>query len=236
MATRTAGARRRVQGRRVAHGSAQAGRARTGIWARRMSWRTRLILLAIAIVAGLWTWAWLARRFAPKGNTQLTHFDAIVVLGDPADKYGNPTPTELERVSEAVREYERGAAEHILFTGGAVHNQFVEAEVMARTAEAQGIPASAVVIEPDARNTVENACYAVRMMRARGWASAEVVSNAWHLGRAGLIFSRLPIAWKVHAAEPVEPEPGWHADAVGAEETLKTVRYLVWVRPTERCE
>jgi uncharacterized SAM-binding protein YcdF (DUF218 family) len=201
-----------------------------------MGWRTRLILLAIAVVAGLWTWAWLARRFAPMGNTELTHFDAIVVLGDPADKYGNPTPTELARVSEAVREYERGAAEHILFTGGAVHNRFVEAEVMARTAEAQGIPASAVAIEPDARNTVENACYAVRMMRARGWASAEVVSNSWHLGRAGLIFSRLPIVWKVHAAEPVEPEPGWHADAVGAEETLKTVRYLVWVRPTERCE
>ncbi len=181
-------------------------------------------------------WAYLARRFAPKGNTGQTHFDAIVVLGYPADRYGNPSPTELARVSEAVHEYERGAAEHILFTGGAVKNRYVEAEVMARTAEAQGIPASAVAIEPDARNTVENACYAARMMRARGWASAEVVSSAWHLGRAGLIFSRLPIAWKVHAAEPVEPEPEWYEDALGMEETLKTVRYLVWVRPMDRCE
>ncbi len=159
-----------------------------------------------------------------------------MVLGNPADKYGNPTPDELARVSEAVREYERGAAGHILFTGGAVHNRYVEAEVMAHTAEAQGIPSGAIAIEPHARNTVENACYAVRMMRARGWTSAEVVSSAWHLGRAGLIFSRMPIAWRVHAAPAIEPEPGWYEDALGAEETLKTVRYLAWLRPTERCE
>jgi uncharacterized SAM-binding protein YcdF (DUF218 family) len=194
-----------------------------------------VILLAVALVLGLWMWGYLARRFAPRGNTQQTQFDAIVVLGNPADKYGNPTPTELARVSEAVREYERGAAPHLIFTGGAAHNRFVEAAVMARTAEAQGIPESAVVVEPEARNTVENACYAVRLMRARGWTSAEVISNAWHLGRAGLIFSRMPIAWRVHAAPAMEPEPGWYADALGAEETLKTVRYLVWVRPMDQC-
>ena len=187
-------------------------------------------------MVALGTWGYLARRFAPKGNTDTTRFDAIVVLGDPADKYGNPTATELARVSEAVREYERGAAAHLIFTGGAVHSRFVEAEVMARTAEAQGIPESSIVVEPEARNTAQNACYAVRLMQARGWGSAEVISSAWQLGRAGLIFSRMPIAWRVHAAPAMEPLPGWYGDALGMEETLKTVRYLVWVRPMERCE
>jgi uncharacterized SAM-binding protein YcdF (DUF218 family) len=201
-----------------------------------MSWRTRIILLGCLVIVAPVAWGYLARRFAPKGNTDETHFDAIVVLGDPADKYGNPTATELARVNEGVREYERGVAEHLIFTGGAEHNRFVEAEVMARTAEAEGIPESAIVVEPEARNTAENACYAVRLMRARGWGSAEVVSSAWHLGRAGLIFSRMPIAWRMDAAPAVEPEPGWYEDAVGMEETLKTVRYLVWVRPMERCE
>lgn len=201
-----------------------------------MSWRGRLILAALAIAAGLWTWAYLARRLAPRGNTEQTHFDAIIVLGNPADKYGNPTPTELERVTEAVHEYERGAAEHLIFTGGASHNQYVEAAVMARTAEAQGVPAEAIVEEPEARSTAENACYSVRLMQARGWDSAEVISSAWHLGRAGLIFSRMPIAWRTHAAPAMEPEPGWYQDALGMEETLKTVRYLVWVRPMEKCE
>jgi uncharacterized SAM-binding protein YcdF (DUF218 family) len=188
------------------------------------------------LILGLFAWGYLARRLAPRANTSLAHFDAIVVLGDPADEDGNPTPTELARVTEAVREYERGTAEHLIFTGGAVKNQFVEAEVMARTAQAQGIPASAVVVEPKARDTIQNACYAVRQMKARGWESAEVVSSAWHVERAGLIFSRMPIAWRTHAAPAVEPESGAFRDAMGLEETLKTVRYLVWGRPIERCE
>jgi vancomycin permeability regulator SanA len=158
------------------------------------------------------------------------------VLGDPADSDGNPTPSELERVTEAVHEYERGVASHLIFTGGAVSNRFVEAQVMARTAEAQGIPESSVLVEPEARDTIQNACYSVRLMKARGWASAEVVSSPWHLERAGLIFSRMPVKWRTHAAPRLEPESGAYLDARGLEETLKTVRYLVWARPIEQCE
>ena len=80
---------------------------------------------------------------------------------DPADADGNPSPTQLARVTEAVHEYERGVAPRIIFTGGAVANRFVEAQVMARTAEAQGIPASAVLEDPAARDTMENTCNAL---------------------------------------------------------------------------
>ncbi len=194
------------------------------------------MVAAALLGVGLWVWAYAARRLAPEGNTGQARFDAIVVLGDPADSDGNPTPTELARVTEAVHEYERGVAAHLIFTGGAVHNRFVEAQVMARTAEAQGIPEPAVVMEPAARDTMENACYAVRLMRARGWESAEVVSSPWHLQRAGLIFSRMPIRWRVHGAPAVEPESGMDQEAAGFLETLKTVRYLVWGRPIEQCE
>ncbi len=201
-----------------------------------MRWRGRGILLAVLLIVGLLAWGYLARRLAPQGNTDQTRFDAVIVLGDPADADGNPTPIELARVTEAVHEYERGAAAHLIFTGAAVKNQFVEAQVMARTAEAQGIPASAVAVEPDARDTIQNACYSVRLMKAHGWESAEVVSSAWQLKRAGLIFSRMPIAWRAHAAPPLEPGTEWHDDATALLETLKTVRYLVWARPMERCE
>jgi hypothetical protein len=49
-----------------------------------------------------------------------------------ADSDGNPTPTQLARVTEAVHEYERGVAPRLILTGGAVLNRFVEARVMAR--------------------------------------------------------------------------------------------------------
>jgi uncharacterized SAM-binding protein YcdF (DUF218 family) len=189
----------------------------------------------VALVAALLAWAAIARAFAPKGNTAQEHFDVLMVLGSPADADGNPTPTELARVTEAVHEYERGVAPRMIITGGPAHNQFVEAEVMARVAEAQGIPAGAIVEEPTARDTMENACDSLKIMRIHGWESAEVISNASHLPRAGLILSRLPLNWRTHAAPSPAPEGPWTQGGMTAIEIVKTVRYLVWARQMDAC-
>jgi uncharacterized SAM-binding protein YcdF (DUF218 family) len=182
----------------------------------------------------------LARLLAPVSNTQLTRFDAIIVLGTSADRDGNPTPEMLARVTEGVHEYERGVAPRLILSGAAAHNHFVEARVMAATAHAQGIPESAIFEEPQAMDTIQNACYAERIMKAHGWRSAEVVSSASHLPRAGIIFSEMPLEWRTHAAPLLEPEsapvPTAYPWAVASVETLKTVRYLVWSRWRERCQ
>ena len=186
-------------------------------------------------MVGLVAWAAIARSIAPTVNTTQNQFDVLIVLGSPADADGNPTPTELERVTEAVHEYERGVAPRMIITGGPSHNRFVEADVMARLAEAQGIPAGAIVEERTARDTMENACDSVRIMRSHGWESAEVVSSASHLPRTGLILSRLPLKWRTHAAPSLEPEGEWTQAAMTALEILKTVRYLVWARQMDTC-
>lgn len=201
----------------------------------RLSVRTRVVLASIAIVFVLVAWAALARAFAPLGNTSATRFDALIVLGSSADAEGNPTPVQLSRVTEAVHEYERGVATHLILTGGPTHRSYVEAEVMARTAEAEGVPASSIVLEPQALDTIQNACYSVRIMKAHGWRSAEVISNTSHLPRAGLIFSRLPIDWRMHAAPSLEPEVTTPVRAAVALEVLKTLRYLVYAQWEERC-
>jgi uncharacterized SAM-binding protein YcdF (DUF218 family) len=193
------------------------------------------ILACAALVAGLIAWAAIARAFAPKGNTTQEHFDVLIVLGSPADSDGNPTPIELARVTEAVNEYERGVAPRMIITGGPAHNQFVEAEVMARVAEAQGIPAGAIVEERTAQNTMENTCDSLRIMRNHGWGSAEVISGAIHLPRAGLILSRLPLKWRTHAAPALEPVGPWTQGAMTALEIVKTVRYLVWAKQMDKC-
>jgi uncharacterized SAM-binding protein YcdF (DUF218 family) len=196
-----------------------------------LSVRTRLILSALALVTILLVWAVLARAFAPKGNTALSRFDVIIVLGSPVDSEGNPTPSQLARVTEAVREYERGVAPRLILSGGPARNQFVEAQVMARTAQAQGVPSSAILMEPQALDTIHNACYSVHIMKERGWHSAEVVSAAGHLPRAGLIFSRMPIEWRTHAAPALEPG----TSNMTFFEVLKTVRYLIYADWAERC-
>ena len=214
----------------------RAGRKAAPKKRRRLGWLGRGILACGAVAAGLIVWAVVERALAPKGNIAQDHFDVLIVLGTPADKDGNPSPRQLARVTEAVYEYERGVAPRIIVTGGAVSNQFVEAQVMARTAEAQGIPASAVLEDPAARNTLENTCNALGIMRSHGWESAEVISSPSQLPRVGLILSRLPMKWRVHPA----PALGSVGAGTAAEETaielLKTVHYLVWSRQTEPCD
>ena len=154
----------------------------------------RLVIVAALLVMALIAWAACERYFAPTSNTSLSRFDAIIVLGVPSDDDGNPTPSQLARVTEAVQEYDRGVAPRLILTGGAAHNRFVEARVMARAAEAQGVPESAILVEGESNDTIHNACYSARIMKAHGWRSAEVIAAAVHLPRAGLIFSRLPVA------------------------------------------
>jgi len=150
----------------------------------------------------------------PTDNTNATHFDTIIVLGHPANEDGTPAPKQRERVLEGIREYQAGRASHIIFTGGAAHNQFVEAHVMAALAEAQGLPASDIVEEPQALNTIQNVYYSAQIMHAHGWNSAEVISTPEHLPRAAMILAEfdklnpgLAIQWKTHPS-PWPPKYG----------------------------
>ena len=143
----------------------------------------------------------------PTHNTSATHFDTLIVLGCPAKRDGTPSPEQRERVLEGVREYKSGVAPHIIMTGAAAHNQYVEAHVMAQLALSQGVPASAIVEEPQAQNTIQNIYYSARIMHQHDWNSAEIVSSPSHLPRTALIVNTLNldqpslyINWRTHAA------------------------------------
>jgi uncharacterized SAM-binding protein YcdF (DUF218 family) len=213
--------------------SRSAGRRSPG--RKHLSWNRRLAVAAVAVVFFLLVWAVVVRSLAPRSNTSLTRFDVILVLGVPADSDGNPTPLQLARVTEAVHEYQRGVAPRLIFTGGATRHGFVEARVMAHAAEAQGIPESAVLVEPEAKDTIQNACYTVRIMKAHGWHSAEIISSDFHLPRVALIFNSLPLEWSTHAAPPLSPQSAAYEEAHIAVEVLKTAKYLIWARWADRC-
>lgn len=201
---------------------------------RRISWRVRIILAGTALVLACIAWAALARAYAPSGNTSADRFDAIIVLGGGVNHDGNPTPATLARVTEAVREYERGVAPRLILTGRDDHGHS-EAGAMARIAQAQGIPAFNLVLERRASNTIENACFSARIMQQHGWRSAEVVTSAAHLPRAELIFSSVPILWRGHAAPSIQPQSAFMADDRASREVVHTVYYLVFSRWAERC-
>ena len=156
-----------------------------------------LVCLAVLLVAAL---AVVNYRLILLRNTGRTRFDALIVLGSPANPDGSVSPEQRTRVTEAVREFRAGVAPHIIFTGGPAHNAFVEADVMARLAESEGVPTSAIVEESRAQNTVQNIFYSDAILRAHGWSSAEVVSSRSHLPRTALILEHYPFAWRLDAA------------------------------------
>jgi uncharacterized SAM-binding protein YcdF (DUF218 family) len=160
----------------------------------------RLSVLIVALFVVAIVYATFFYRSIPTRNTDLTHFDAIIVLGTTANHDGSASPEQRERTLEGVREYKAGIAPALIFTGGSAHNSFVEAHVMAILALAQGVPASAIYEEDQAKDTIQNIFYSNRILQAHHWTSAEVVSSPSHLPRTALILQHYQFAWRTQAA------------------------------------
>jgi uncharacterized SAM-binding protein YcdF (DUF218 family) len=170
---------------------------------RKTAEKTALVLVWIPLIA------FIFYITIPSGNTHATQFDTLLVLGYPANPDGTPSPEQRQRVREAVRQYRAGVAPVMILSGGAVHNQFVEADVMARLAESSGVPSRAIVEERRARDTIQNVEYSTEIMHERGWHSVEAITSAYHERRASLILMHSPIVvnWRMQAA-PWPPNYG----------------------------
>jgi uncharacterized SAM-binding protein YcdF (DUF218 family) len=188
------------------------------------------VALLVLVIAGVA----IVYRSIPATNTSLTHFDTIIVLGTPASPDGTPSPEQRERALEGIREFKAGIAPHLIFTGAAAHNQFVEAHTMAALALAQGVPPDAILEEDQAQNTVQNIFYSQRIMAAHGWTSAEVVSSPSHLPRTALILKHFSMQWSTHPA-PWPPEyTFWQRAAHYSVEAEYCLRLEIFGFPTMR--
>ncbi len=197
---------------------------------RRVGWWLRLCCGGLLVIGAVLGWAVLARQFAPRGDAGAGLVDVLVVLGTPTNQDGDPSAAMLDRVNEAVAEYERGVSSRILFTGGAAHNRFVEADAMARAAEADGVPQAAIYRERAAQNTMQNLSYSLAVAQANGWRSMEVISSPAHLPRVRSMLAALEangVRWRVHAAPEVDT-PAYYRELAPAVEVLKMAHFLLW--------
>jgi hypothetical protein len=106
-----------------------------------------------------------------------TAHDVIVVLGCPNADDGQPAPCQTERADIAVALMEAGYSGRFITSGGAVHNEWVEAETLRDLLVERGAPSDRILLEPEAQHTDENIYYASRIMQDEGFASALVVSE-----------------------------------------------------------
>ena len=178
--------------------------ARHGVLAGSLLALARLYAIVLLCLLAIAIFVVLSYYLAPSSNTALQHFDVILVLGAPAGDDGGIGIEQQWRMDEAIREFRLGRADHMIVSGGAVFNSFVEARVMARYAEQNGVPPAAILEEPASHNTLENIVNSQAIMDAHGWRSVEVVSSPEHLARTAILLQRTHLLWRTHAA----PTPG----------------------------
>jgi uncharacterized SAM-binding protein YcdF (DUF218 family) len=111
----------------------------------------------------------------------LAKADAIVAIS------GDTGP----RTVAAVDLWKQGHAKVLVFSGGSLDpRSAASAELMKRQAVQLGVPAEAILVEPEAATTEENARNVARLMHEAGLRSAILVTSPYHQRRASLHFSR----------------------------------------------
>jgi len=121
--------------------------------------------------------------------------DVIVVLGAGLRRDGTRGSALTRRATHAVILYEQGYADNIICSGG-FPSQFIvrsEADACRELLVERGVPADAITLEEQSRSTEENAVYSKVIMEERGWQTAIVVSDPFHVFRADIIFSQFGI-------------------------------------------
>jgi uncharacterized SAM-binding protein YcdF (DUF218 family) len=110
--------------------------------------------------------------------------DTIVVLGAAQDD-GEPRAVLSSRLDHAAELYRDGVAERILTVGGrAPGDRFTEAQAGRNYLIEHGIPASAITAVGEGRDTLTSLEAGAREMDERGWCTAVLVSDPWHMLRS----------------------------------------------------
>ena len=157
-------------------------------------------------------WFWLAYSYVSTGNEhdQAVPSDVIIVLGCPSYERNVISKTfsacVQARARHAARLYHRELAPYIIPTGGFTGPPPSEAGAMAQIMREDGVPASAIVLEEQARSTVQNIQLSRAIMQERGWRTAILVTEPHHIKRAGFIANDAGLNFTI---SPVTDSAGW---------------------------
>lgn len=153
----------------------------------RRRWVRRLAALVVALAAA---WCLAALVLDRRGRIDTPPpgpWDAIVVLGCGLDDDGQPSWALRARVHAAVRLWSAGVAPRLVTTGGVGRGGVSEADAAATLARSLGVPDGAITIERTSTSTEENASHAAALVEAD---DVIIVSDAYHVTRARLVFAR----------------------------------------------
>jgi uncharacterized SAM-binding protein YcdF (DUF218 family) len=123
----------------------------------------------------------------------MQHYDVGIVLGHFYMGYGF-TSRQKKRMEKAIELFAASRVSNIMTTGGKGMWKKT-APSMGEVARSylieRGIEAERILVEDQSINTLQNACYALRLMRECGLTSALVITSVDHMPRARKIFGEM---------------------------------------------
>lgn len=120
--------------------------------------------------------------------------DAIIVLGHSVAADGTLSRLSLQRAVHGILLYKRGLAPLIVFSGARNATGISEALVRAHMASEFGVPPAAILTESAVQRTRDEARRIHALLEPRGARRVLLVSERWHLKRAGPLFERAGFA------------------------------------------
>jgi uncharacterized SAM-binding protein YcdF (DUF218 family) len=122
--------------------------------------------------------------------------DAIVVLGGGVEPDGTLTWVGDTRVAQSVELFNAGIAPRIIMSGrcglAGPEPPVTEAAAMADFARFLGVPAEALLLEEESRDTLGNAYFTRELfLEPNGWTTVRVVTSDFHLSRAAWVFRKI---------------------------------------------
>ena len=179
----------------------------------------------------------LERGFVPRAMSVIGEADAIVLLGGAmrGDTHMSTLPDlnqHADRLVYATSLYKAGKAPVILLTGGASPGDRPEAQQMRDILVVMGVPARAMLLESQSRDTHDNAVLCARMLKSRGMHRVLLVTSAFHMRRAQALFEAqglevVPAPADYQRAMAQFVVPGWLPGVGNLSRTTNALHELV---------
>jgi uncharacterized SAM-binding protein YcdF (DUF218 family) len=159
-----------------------------------------LSLIVLFLSSNAWVAKYLVRSLEWQNipPAQLPNAEAIVVLGGATKSAFPPRTTpdlseQGDRVIYAAQLYRQNKAPFIVLSGGRIDwrgSGSPESGDMANILTSLGIPAEALIQEPDSLNTYQNAVNVKKILESRRIGKVLLVTSALHMPRSLKIFQR----------------------------------------------
>jgi uncharacterized SAM-binding protein YcdF (DUF218 family) len=135
--------------------------------------------------------------------------DVIIVLSGGADA----------RAQQGIQLYRQGYAPCLLFTAS-------PSNLPKTKAMSEGVPEQAIILDPWAQNTYQNAVNSKALMERYGFRSAIVVSSDYHMRRVSLIFARVFRGTGTVLTYVSANDPGFHPSRWWT--STQTMPHMAW--------